>query len=178
MTGAGSGIGRAVAKALLKAGYNVALAGRRREQLEETAAGAANALVVPTDVSKSDLRRSLFEAAKRQVRPPRSALQQCRHQRAAGSLRGADRRAMEERRQRQPDRHVLSARARRCADEGADAAGRPHHQQRLDLGARAAPALGALHRDEARRQRPHQIDLARLPRLSTSAAARSTSATR
>ena len=69
MTGAGSGIGRAVAKALLKAGYNVALAGRRREQLEETAAGAANALVVPTDVTKSSSVDALFEAAKRQVRP-------------------------------------------------------------------------------------------------------------
>ena len=37
VTGAGSGIGRAVAKTLLKAGYNVALAGRRRDQLEKTA---------------------------------------------------------------------------------------------------------------------------------------------
>ena len=64
VTGAGSGIGRAVAKALLKAGYNVALAGRRREQLEETAAGAANALVVPTDVTKSGSVDALFEAAK------------------------------------------------------------------------------------------------------------------
>ena len=43
VTGAGSGIGRAVAKALLEAGYSVALAGRRREQLEETAAGGARA---------------------------------------------------------------------------------------------------------------------------------------
>ena len=63
VTGAGSGIGRAVAKALLKAGYNVALAGRRREQLEETAAGAAAALVVPTDVTKSSSVDALFEAA-------------------------------------------------------------------------------------------------------------------
>jgi NAD(P)-dependent dehydrogenase (short-subunit alcohol dehydrogenase family) len=64
VTGAGSGIGRAVARTLLKAGYNVALAGRRREQLEETAAGAAAALVVPTDVSKSSSVDALFEAAK------------------------------------------------------------------------------------------------------------------
>ena len=63
VTGAGSGIGRAVAKALLKSGYNVALAGRRREQLEETASGASNALVVPTDVSKADSVASLFKAA-------------------------------------------------------------------------------------------------------------------
>ena len=63
VTGAGSGIGRAVAKTLLKAGYNVALAGRRREQLEETAAGAATALVVPTDVAKSATVDALFAAA-------------------------------------------------------------------------------------------------------------------
>ena len=41
VTGASSGIGRSVAQALLAAGYSVALAGRRKEQLEETAAGAA-----------------------------------------------------------------------------------------------------------------------------------------
>jgi NAD(P)-dependent dehydrogenase (short-subunit alcohol dehydrogenase family) len=63
VTGAGSGIGRAVARALLKSGYNVALAGRRREQLEETAASSAAALVVPTDVSKSSSVDALFEAA-------------------------------------------------------------------------------------------------------------------
>ena len=41
--------------------------------------------------------------------------------------------------------------------------GRPHHQQRLDLRAHAAPALGRLHRDQARRHRPDQADRARLP---------------
>jgi len=63
VTGAGSGIGRAVARTLLKAGYNVALAGRRRDALEETAKEAsAAALVVPTDVSKSDSVKALFDA--------------------------------------------------------------------------------------------------------------------
>jgi NADP-dependent 3-hydroxy acid dehydrogenase YdfG len=51
VTGAGSGLGRVVAVALLGAGYRVALAGRRREALEETAAGWQEALVVPTDVA-------------------------------------------------------------------------------------------------------------------------------
>ena len=61
VTGAGSGVGRAVATALLKAGYKVALAGRRREQLEETAADAGDAaLVVPTDVSNEQAVRTLF----------------------------------------------------------------------------------------------------------------------
>ena len=53
VTGAGSGVGRAVALGLMGAGYGVALAGRRRPELEETAASASGgeALVVPTDVA-------------------------------------------------------------------------------------------------------------------------------
>ena len=53
VTGAGSGTGRAAALALLADGFSVALAGRRRDRLEETAALAgpgAWSLVVPTDV--------------------------------------------------------------------------------------------------------------------------------
>jgi NAD(P)-dependent dehydrogenase (short-subunit alcohol dehydrogenase family) len=52
VTGAGSGIGRAVAVRLAAAGYQVAIAGRRREPLEETAAAAGGqVLVIPTDVT-------------------------------------------------------------------------------------------------------------------------------
>jgi NAD(P)-dependent dehydrogenase (short-subunit alcohol dehydrogenase family) len=64
VTGAGSGIGRAVARALLDNGYQVALAGRRAEALAETAAGAEGALVVPTDVSDEDSVSALFEAVR------------------------------------------------------------------------------------------------------------------
>jgi NAD(P)-dependent dehydrogenase (short-subunit alcohol dehydrogenase family) len=65
VTGAGSGIGRAVATALLKEGYNVALAGRRREPLEQTAAAARErALPVPTDVADARSVRALFDAVK------------------------------------------------------------------------------------------------------------------
>jgi NAD(P)-dependent dehydrogenase (short-subunit alcohol dehydrogenase family) len=66
VTGAGSGIGRAVALALLGEGYAVALAGRRPEPLEETArlAGDAvtRALPVPTDVANPDAVRKLFDS--------------------------------------------------------------------------------------------------------------------
>jgi len=52
VTGAGSGIGRAVAAALAGAGYQVAIAGRRAAPLEETSASAGGRmLVVPTDVT-------------------------------------------------------------------------------------------------------------------------------
>ena len=68
VTGAGSGIGRASSLALLKNGYKVALAGRRKDALDETKAmagnNAPNALCVPTDVSKRDDIIALFKRVK------------------------------------------------------------------------------------------------------------------
>ena len=67
VTGAGTGIGKAVTLALLRDGYRVALAGRRREPLEQTAAesgDAARALVVPTDVTDAGSVQALFAAVK------------------------------------------------------------------------------------------------------------------
>ncbi|MCE7008949.1 SDR family oxidoreductase [Kibdelosporangium philippinense] len=62
ITGAGSGIGRAVAVDLLEAGYAVVLAGRRADRLAETAALApGESLPVPTDVADPDSVRALFE---------------------------------------------------------------------------------------------------------------------
>ena len=64
VTGAGSGIGRAAALALQAAGYSVALAGRRADELEKTAAAATDGggkmLPVPTDVTDPDAVRALF----------------------------------------------------------------------------------------------------------------------
>jgi NAD(P)-dependent dehydrogenase (short-subunit alcohol dehydrogenase family) len=63
VTGAGTGIGRAAALALTRAGFAVALAGRRKEALEATAAAAAGAqtLVVPCDVADATAVERLFE---------------------------------------------------------------------------------------------------------------------
>jgi NAD(P)-dependent dehydrogenase (short-subunit alcohol dehydrogenase family) len=65
VTGAGSGIGRASAVALLKEGYSVVLAGRRPEALERTVADAgpdgARALAAPCDVTDPAAVRDLFE---------------------------------------------------------------------------------------------------------------------
>ena len=65
VTGAGSGIGRATAIALLEAGYRVVLAGRRAEALQATVAAAGalgvNALAVPTDVTDPVAVRALFD---------------------------------------------------------------------------------------------------------------------
>jgi len=68
ITGAGTGVGKAVAIAFLKEGYRVALAGRRKELLEQTVAEAgataAQALVVPTDIRNPASVRALFEKTK------------------------------------------------------------------------------------------------------------------
>ncbi len=64
VTGAGSGIGRACALALLEAGYRVALLGRRPQALEETAAQAADpsrALILPADAGKEAEVDAAFE---------------------------------------------------------------------------------------------------------------------
>lgn len=74
VTGAGSGVGRAAALALLGAGWTVALAGRRADALEQTAAAAGadapgralpgRALVVPTNVTDPDAVDRLFAAVR------------------------------------------------------------------------------------------------------------------
>jgi NAD(P)-dependent dehydrogenase (short-subunit alcohol dehydrogenase family) len=79
VTGAGSGIGRSVALALVRARYRVALAGRRAEALTETArlagigrmtetaqpAGPVETLAVPTDVTSAAAVEALFDAVVR-----------------------------------------------------------------------------------------------------------------
>jgi NAD(P)-dependent dehydrogenase (short-subunit alcohol dehydrogenase family) len=68
VTGAGTGIGRAAALALMKAGYTVVLAGRRKDKLDEVAKeGAAKggkSLAVPTDVADPASIRALFAKTK------------------------------------------------------------------------------------------------------------------
>ena len=68
VTGAGSGVGRAAALALLGGGWSVALAGRRKDALEETIglAGEAKsrALAIPTDVGDPKAVNALFDRIK------------------------------------------------------------------------------------------------------------------
>src|SRR4051795_1053661 len=68
VTGAGTGIGKAVALALMKEGYATVLAGRRADKLEETAnegkSTGAKSLAVPTDVGDPAAIKALFAKAK------------------------------------------------------------------------------------------------------------------
>ncbi len=66
ITGAGSGIGRAVALEMASAGFSLALAGRRLAELEKTAAmaGGGNMHVVSTDVRQPDSVRALFASTR------------------------------------------------------------------------------------------------------------------
>ena len=69
VTGAGSGLGRSISRALLAAGWQVAAAGRREQALRETVASAVaragSALVVPTDITVPESVAELFGAVRR-----------------------------------------------------------------------------------------------------------------
>ncbi len=69
VTGAGTGIGKSAALALLNDGYRVGLVGRRRELLDKTlqdaGAAGANALVLPADIGKPEAVKALFAQAQR-----------------------------------------------------------------------------------------------------------------
>lgn len=68
VTGAGTGVGRAICEGLVKAGYMVVMAGRRREALEDTAREIGgddrSVLIVPTDVTDPASVAALFAATK------------------------------------------------------------------------------------------------------------------
>jgi NAD(P)-dependent dehydrogenase (short-subunit alcohol dehydrogenase family) len=70
VTGAGSGIGRAVALKLQSAGYSVALAGRRASELEKTASmatpGGGRVIAVPADVGQPESVDALYAAIARE----------------------------------------------------------------------------------------------------------------
>ena len=73
VTGGGSGIGRACALALAKAGFATVVTGRRPDALEATvaaiAAAGGTAFAVPADITRPESVQALFAAVKRLCRP-------------------------------------------------------------------------------------------------------------
>ena len=141
VTGASSGLGRVISRALLGAGWQVALACLREELLAGTAEGAPDgaALAVPADVTLGGFRGR-----------PCSTPVQDRWGRLdllvnnaglfgpAAQADEIDLARLAARGRHQPDRRLPVRPARGADDEGPGPAGRPHHQHRLDLRAHAA----------------------------------------
>ena len=169
VTGAGTGVGRGAALALMKAGFTVVLAGRRRDKLQEVAnEGAAKggqSLIVPADIADPASIKTLFATTKQAF----GRLDVLFNNAGIGAppvpIEDLPLREMESRRRHQPQRHVSVHAGSDPHHEGSDPARRAHHQQRLDLGAYAAPALHRLYGDQARDHRPDQVDRARRARL-------------
>ena len=132
VTGAGSGIGRASALALARAGWHVALAGRRREPLEETSgeikALGRRAVAAPSDVGDPEAVKALFAMIEREFGRLDLLFNNAGTRRAGRSDRRIDLCAVEDGRRRQPQRRFLMRPRRLRADEAAAAARRTHHQ--------------------------------------------------
>ena len=112
------------------------------------------------------------------VWPPRCTVQQCGRRRAGDQPRGPDVRAVEERRRHQPDRRLPLHPGSVPDDEEPGPARRPDHQQRIDLGARAAARIRRPTRRRSTRSRASRNRRRSTAGSTTSPAGRSTSATR
>ena len=182
VTGGGAGIGKATALALARAGWHVAVTGRRREKLDEVAREIGllgrRAIAHACDVGDPEAVKGLFADDRTRLRPARPPVQQRRARRARRAARRTDLRAVEGGGRRQPQRRIPLRARRLRPDEAAEAAGRADHQQRLDLGPRAR---GRSRRPTRRPSTPSPASPNPSPSTgarTTSPAARSTSATR
>jgi len=170
ITGAGSGVGRAVALAFLKDGYRTVLAGRRADALEETIAlsgvAAGRALAVPTDVTDKASVQALFAKTKEAFGRVDVLFNNAGVNAPGGIL--LEDLSLEDW-QKVVDTNLTGPflctqeAFRAMRDPGSP--GRPHHQQRLDLGPCAAAQFGRLYGDQARHHRSDQDRLARRPQI-------------
>ena len=117
VTGAGTGIGKAVTVALLREGYRVVLAGRRKELLEKTlseaGAQAGHALALATDVSDPVSVRALFAQTKETFGRLDLLFNNAGVGAPRNQPRGSDLRAVEDGRRHQPRPARSCARRRR-----------------------------------------------------------------
>ena len=165
VTGGGTGIGAACGVALAEAGWTVVLAGRRARAARAPCAAAHPGLALDGRRRRRH-RRGVGRRALRRRRRARTAASTCSSTtRAAAAAPSSPTRSSSTSGARwstrtSPARSSARREAFRIMRRPA-AAGRPHHQQRVDLGPGAAPALARLHGDEARDHRPHEVDRAR-----------------
>ena len=140
VTGAGSGIGRAVSLALQKAGYSVVLAGRREEEAREKTAAMAGAdgdamLPVRSDVSQPESVQELFARTKEAF----GRLDLLFNNAGISTPAPLDGRSHVRtvdvgcQQSTSPESFLCAQEAIRMMKD-AESARRPHHQQRLDLG--------------------------------------------
>ena len=177
ITGAGSGVGRAVAKALAKRDWRLALVGRKEDTLAETAKQISGEhLIAPADIGDPAQVKAVF--AKIQSKFGRLDML------FNNAGMGTPAIPIEELSfaQWQAIVGVNLTGAFLCTQEAVrmmktqDPARRAHHQQWLDQRRPATPAFRALYRDQARHHRPDQIHHPGRTSLSTSPPARSISA--
>ena len=168
VTGAGTGIGRAVALEFLAQGYRVVLAGRRRELLEETRTAAGEdgvrALVMPTDVSDEHAVRDLFDAAQREYGRLDVLFNNAGRGAPAVPIEELSVDVWRDVVNTNLTGMFLCAQAAIRVMKSQTPRG-AHHQQRLDLGACAAAVLHRLYGHQARGDWPDQVDFAGLPAL-------------
>ncbi len=165
VTGAGSGIGRAAATALLADGYRVVLAGRREELLRAVAAGSERALPVRTDVTDPDSVRALFQATTDTFGRVDLLVNNAGAGLAGtvGDLSVQDWNAIVA---------VNLTGSFLCAREAfrimrdQDPAGRSDHQQRIHLGVCAAAGQRGVHGHQTRHLRADEVDLVGRPAVS------------
>ena len=147
VTGAGSGVGKASALALARTGWHVALTGRRRELLEETAgevkALGRRALAVAADVADPEAVKALFAQIEREF-GRLDLLFNNAGQDAPPVPIDELTFALERGGRRQSQRHVPLRPGRVWPHEAPAAAGRADHQQRLDLGPHAEAPVDRL----------------------------------
>ena len=147
VTGAGTGIGRATSHALISDGWRVVFTGRRSDALRDAVGAcpdpfgdiAERAFVVVADVTQPDSVMALFNAVRERYGRLDLLFNNAGMGTPRDAARGAVVRPVARGRRRQPDRQLPVHAAGVPDDEVARPERRAHHQQRLDLGACAAP---------------------------------------